>query len=180
MKQPKLITPSALITGAILIAITALITLGLMGLTQLTGGYAAPQMVGEQELGLWGRITWPIALHLATVALALILGPFILWRKKGDKTHRALGRIWAVLMLVTAIVSAFIRAPGGGIMGTGYSPIHIFTLWTLINVPLGVWLARKGHVRQHRGVMTGLYIGLWVAGAFTLIPGRIIGTLVFG
>lgn len=180
MKQPKLITPRALITGVITIAITALITLAFMGLSQLTGGYAAPQMVGGPEQGIWGRITWPIALHLATVVPALILGPFILWRKKGDDTHRTLGRIWAVLMLITAIVSAFIRAPGGGIMGSGYSPIHIFTVWTLINVPLGVWLARKGHLRQHRGVMTGLYIGLCVAGAFTFIPGRIIGNLVFG
>jgi len=29
-------------------------------------------------------------------------------------------------------------------------------------------------------MMTGLYIGLVLAGSFTLIPGRLLGTLVFG
>ena len=48
-----------------------------------------------------------------------------------------------------------------------------------MNAPLGVWLARKGRVRAHRGAMTGLYAGLVIAGAFTLIPGRLIGNLVF-
>lgn len=166
---------SAMTTVAITILITALITFALMALSGLSGGFAAPQAMATE-----GHVTWPIAIHLATVLPALLLGPFILFRKKGDTPHRILGRIWAVLMLVTAIASAFIRAPGGGILGTGYSPIHIFTIWTLANVPLGVWFARKGDVARHRGVMTGLYIGLCVAGAFTLIPGRLLGNLMFG
>lgn len=175
MKQASFLTPKAIASAAITILITVCITFALMALSGLSGGFAAPQAMEGA-----GRITWPIMIHLATVLPALFLGPFILLRRKGDDTHRLLGRIWAVLLLVTAIASAFIRAPGGGIMGTGYSPIHIFTVWTLVNVPLGVWLARKGHVAQHRGVMTGLYIGLCVAGAFTFIPGRLLGNLVFG
>lgn len=166
---------SAITTVVITILITAFITFAMMAMSGLSGGFAAPQ-----AMAIEGHITWPIIIHLATVLPALLLGPFILLRKKGDASHRMLGRIWAVLMLITAIASAFIRAPGGGILGTGYSAIHIFTIWTLVNVPLGVWFVRKGQVAQHRGIMTGLYIGLCVAGAFTLIPGRLLGNLVFG
>jgi len=154
--------------------ITVLITLGMMLLTETSGGYAGPASMAANR-----GITLPVALHLATIIPAFFLGPVILFRKKGDATHRFLGRIWAVLMLVTAIASAFIRAPGGGIAGTGYSPIHIFTVWTLINVPMAIWLARSGKIAQHRSVMIGLYVGLCIAGGFAFLPGRIMGNLVF-
>lgn len=164
--------PSMLVTGLITIAITVTLTV----LAMVTGGFATPQSVAAGE----SRLTLPVMLHLVTVVPALLLGPFILWRKKGDRLHKLLGRIWIALMVTTAIASAFIVAPGGGIAGTGFSPIHFFTLWTLVNVPLAIYLARAGKIRHHRGAMTGLYIGLCIAGAFTLLPGRLLGNLVFG
>ena len=91
-----------------------------------------------------------------------------------------LGRVWAGLMIVTAISSAFIRTPGAGIAGTGFSYIHIFTVWTLVSIPLGIWAIRNDRVRAHRGIMVGLYVGLLIAGSFTFIPGRLLGNLVFG
>jgi len=159
----------------VIAVITVLITFLMMVLTAMTGGYAAPMSVAANR-----GITLPIAVHLATVVPAFLLGPVVLWRKKGDARHRLLGRVWAGLMLITAIASAFIRAPGGGIAGTGYSVIHIFTLWTLINVPLAIWLARSGKIEHHRSAMIGLYVGLCVAGGFAFLPGRIVGNLVFG
>ncbi|HCY03355.1 MAG TPA: hypothetical protein DHU71_11400, partial [Erythrobacter sp.] len=64
--------------------------------------------------------------------------------------------------------------------GTGFSALHLFTVWTLICAPVGVWLAWKKRIAAHQGVMTGLYIGLVLAGSFTLIPGRLVGSMVFG
>ena len=161
--------------SAITVMITALITLVLMAVSGLTGGYSTPQAAASS-----GEISLAVIVHLSTVIPAVFLGPVVLMRKKGDAMHRLLGRIWAALMLVTAIASAFIRAPGGGIAGTGYSAIHAFTIWTLICIPLAVWLVRKGNVDAHRRMMGGLYVGLLVAGAFSFIPGRIMGNLVFG
>ena len=158
-----------------LLLVTAAITVLFMALSQLTGGYAAPQTQGEGS-----RFTLPIMVHLAAAIPAVLLGPAILLRRKGDAPHRLLGCIWVCLMLTTAIASAFIRAPGGGILGTGFSFIHIFTVWTLVVVPLAVLAIRKGDVRAHRGAMTGLYAGLCLAGLFTLIPGRLLGNIVFG
>jgi uncharacterized membrane protein len=44
-----------------------------------------------------------------------------------------------------------------------------------------VFLARRGNIHAHRRSMIGLYLGaLLVTGAFTLLPGRIMGRVVFG
>lgn len=158
-------------TIAITIAITAVMTLA----SAMFGGFGSGAGTAQTR-----ALSLPIIIHLATVVPALLLGPVVLLRRKGDATHRLLGRIWAVLMLVTAISSAFIRTPGAGIAGTGFSFIHIFTVWTLVNVPLAVLAARRGQIARHRGMMTGLYAGLVIAGAFTMIPGRLLGSLVFG
>ena len=167
-KRTLLIT--ALITIAITVALTVMSSLG--------GGFAASG--GQPSSGdIAQKLTGPILFHIATAAVAAILGPFILFRRKGDHIHKVTGRIWAGLMIVTAISSAFIRTPGAGIAGTGFSYIHVFTVWTLINIPLGIWAIRQKRVAMHRGMMTGLYLGLLIAGGFTFIPGRLLGNLVF-
>ncbi len=162
------------ITVIITIAMTVLMTI----LSTFGGGFASSS--GQHAPGdITHKLTGPILLHLATALSAAILGPFILFRRKGDKTHKMLGRIWAALMIFTAISSAFIRAPGAGIAGSGFSYIHIFTVWTLISIPLGIWAIRRKKTRMHRGIMAGLYVGLLIAGGFTLVPGRLLGNLVF-
>lgn len=171
---------NTIITWGVTALITVAITLTMTFIGVSTDSFSTPRAVAEAAAAEEAGIPLPVVIHLITVVPALLLGPFILWRKKGDKIHKLLGRIWAALMMVTAIASAFIGAPGGGIAGTGFSPIHIFTVWTLTNVPLAIWLARRGKIAQHKSTMTGLYVGLCIAGAFTLIPGRIIGNMVFG
>jgi len=48
-------------------------------------------------------------------------------------------------------------------------------------LPLGIYFARRHNVVGHRKTMLGLFFGaLVVAGAFTLLPGRILGRVVFG
>lgn len=158
------------------VAITTVVaTILLMVLSMVLGGFASP-VSGTGP----SPISWPIVIHLATALPALLLGPVILRRRKGDSLHKLLGRIWVALMLVTAIASAFIRTPGGGIAGTGFSLIHIFTVWTLVTVPIAVRAARARDVETHRNMMTGVYVGLCIAGLFTLLPGRLLGNLAFG
>lgn len=159
----------------VMIAITIAITFALTALSASMGGFGSDDARAADPRGL----SVPIIIHLATAIPALILGPVVLLRRKGDAIHRLMGRSWVGLMLVTAAASAFINSPGGGVMGTGFSFIHVFTIWTLVNAPLGIWLARNGKIDAHRGVMKGLYIGLCVAGATTLIPGRLFGTMLF-
>lgn len=155
---------------------TILMTLAIMALTRMTGGFVAD----ENTMAVQGGIKLPIIIHLATVIPAVPLGAYVLWRKKGDATHRLLGKLWVMLMVVTAIASFWIGEPGTGISGTGLSFIHIFSILVLVSVPLGIWSIRIGDVVGHQKAMQGMYIGLIVAGLFSFIPGRILGFAIFG
>ena len=61
-----------------------------------------------------------------------------------------------------------------------WSPIHLLAIYTLAMLPLGVYFARGHNVRGHQRTMLGLFLGaLIIAGAFTLVPGRIMHKVVF-
>ncbi len=155
---------------------TILITLVLMSLVSISGGFVS----GTEPETARPRLSIAIIIHLSTVVPAIPMGAYILWRKKGDALHKAMGRVWAILMIVTAISSFWIGRPGTGLGGTGYSFIHIFSIVTLVSIPLGIWAIRKGDVVGHYRAMQGPYIGLLIAGLFAFLPGRILGSLIFG
>lgn len=114
-------------------------------------------------------------IHLFTVIPAVPLGAFLLWRTKGDRIHRMLGRIWGALMMVTSLSTFWLQSLSGG-----FSFIHLFAVLTLVSIPLAVWNARRGNIRAHRNAMRGVYAGLVAAGLLALVPGRTLGTLLFG
>jgi uncharacterized membrane protein len=121
-----------------------------------------------------------IFFHLLTAFGALLLGLFMLLRRKGTRSHRLLGWTWVALMGSTALASAFIRdyrLPNV----FGYTPIHLFTLTVAVMLPLAIRHVRRGRIGAHRKTMTGLYVGACViAGVFTLLPGRFLGSLLWG
>lgn len=109
--------------------------------------------------------------HLATVLPALLIGTVLMVQTKGTAIHIALGRIYMLLMLTTAVLSFWVR----GLNGEALSPIHALSAWTIVSVLTGWWAIRTGRRRVHRGFMIGLYAGVLIAGAFTLLPGRALG-----
>ena len=118
--------------------------------------------------------------HLVTAVAALLLGLLMLSRRKGTRSHRMLGWIWVALMASTALASAFIRDYRLPNL-YGYTPIHGFTLAVAVMLPLAIWFIRHGNVRGHRKTMTGLYVGACIAaGLFALLPGRFLGSLLWG
>ena len=122
----------------------------------------------------------PLAIQLhATAALAaMALGALVLFRRKGTPQHKALGRIWAVLMLVVATSAIFINEIK--LIGP-FSPIHLFVLLTYAGVGYGIWQIRRRNVGAHRATMQATYLGaLLLTGAFTLLPGRRMHDVLFG
>jgi uncharacterized membrane protein len=116
-----------------------------------------------------GLLMW---LHLASVMLPLAITPVQLLRRRGDGAHRLLGRIWALSLFATALISLGIRDINDG----GFSFIHIFSIVTIITVPMLVFAARHHRIARHRGAVRGLVTGaLLTAGYFTLIPSRMLG-----
>jgi uncharacterized membrane protein len=120
------------------------------------------------------RLTPLIAFHISVAMLALVLGAVMFARPKGTPGHRLLGCIWVASMVATAFGSFWIQR------GDHFSWIHLLSAWTLFGLFMAVRNVRRGSIQAHRGWMIGLYMGLAIAGAFTLLPNRLLGSLVFG
>jgi uncharacterized membrane protein len=135
-------------------------------MTDLYAITSLPQLLAERPL---------IFFHLACAIGALVLGLAMLLRRKGNRSHRALGWLWVVLMGGAAVSSAFLS--GGRLPHlAGFSPIHLLTALVLVMLPRAVLQARRGNIEAHRRTMRGLYFGgCVIAGAFTLMPGRFLG-----
>lgn len=119
-----------------------------------------------------------IFVHAVSMIGATTLGGWLLLGRKGQTAHRVGGWAWVALMATAALTSLFIPSNFPHIAGFG--PIHLLTVYVLAILPLGVWRARSHQVRAHRKTMQGLYIGAClVAGAFTLLPGRLLGQMLW-
>jgi uncharacterized membrane protein len=124
----------------------------------------------------WGRLPPMVWVHLATIAIALVLTPIMLLRKRGDQPHRYLGRIWVAAMLATALASFFVAQSTNG----GWSPIHILSFWVSLQVPMIYWSAKTRRVLLHRRLVRGMVLGaLLIAGFFTFPFNRQLGQWLF-
>lgn len=125
----------------------------------------------------WGAIPGAVWVHLATITVALVLTPVLMWRRRGDRNHRVLGYVWAGAMLLTAIDSLFVRLTNHG----HFSPIHALSAMTIVLVPVLVLAARRHDHDRHRRSVRGMIIGaLLVAGFFTFPFDRLLGRWLFG
>ena len=151
----------------VIVAASLAVTLLFWGLSLLIGrpdGWRPPR---GAEIALF--------VHLGTAVPAVPLGAFVLWGRKGGSIHKLLGRVWAGLMMATAISTFWLQSLAGG-----FSFIHLFSVLTLVSIPLAIWNARRGNIRAHRNAMRGVYFGLIAAGLLAAAPGRYLGELLFG
>ena len=127
--------------------------------------------------GALGQVPGQVWLHLATVLVALALTPVMLWRRRGDRVHRWLGRVWVAAMAATALASFAVRVIRPG----HFSPIHLLSVFTLAMLPVAVVKARRHDIAGHRRAILGMTTGaLLIAGAFTLLPFRMLGHWLLG
>jgi uncharacterized membrane protein len=130
------------------------------------------------------QLTPVIAIHMTAALGALLTGPIALWARKGaaqrPRLHRAFGYAWVTLMLMTAISAIFIRdfrLPNLA----GFTPIHLLIPVTLAGLFGAFWFLYQRNIEGHRRTMQQLYFSACVgAGAFTLLPGRYLGQMVWG
>jgi uncharacterized membrane protein len=119
-----------------------------------------------------------IPLHAFAAMAAFVLGVVQFAAPKGTLPHRSIGWIWVLLMVGVAVSSFWINQIR--LLGP-WSPIHLLSIFTLTMLPFGVWMAHRHRVIDHRRIMILIFTGaLVIAGLFTLLPGRIMHSVVFG
>ena len=118
----------------------------------------------------------PVMIHVASVLPTVPLGGYLLLAPKGTPRHRLLGKVWLILMLVTATSAIFIQTTGG------FSWIHVFVPLTFHAAWKVMDTARKGDIAAHKRHLVTTYLtALMLPGvAAFLIPGRLMNVMLFG
>lgn len=120
-------------------------------------------------------------LHLATVVPAFVIGTTLLIIKKGTNIHKLFGRVYMVLMMITAFITLFMKAEVGPTILNHFGWIHSFSFLTIYTVPTAYLAIKKGNVKAHKRKMILLYFGaIIIAGGFTFVPGRYLYSVFFG
>lgn len=114
-----------------------------------------------------------ILIHLITALAAVAVGAAMFLLKKGTQLHRMTGRVWVLLMAVTALVSFGIQSKGH------LSWIHLLSALVLYMLALAVWSIRQRRISAHKRAVAGAYIGLVIAGMFALAPWRRLGNMAW-
>ena len=118
--------------------------------------------------------------HFGLASTCLVLGPVIFFRRKGDKTHRRLGRSWAAMMLMMNLSALATYDMSGR-----PNMFHAFALLNLAAL-IPAWLYIRRYIKHrnprdllnHQEMMVWAYFGLFAAGvwqaATTLVRMRFI------
>ena len=111
-----------------------------------------------------------IAVHASTASVALLLGAYnLIRRRRGDRRHRIVGRVWLACMYVTVLSSFAIQALHPG----HFTWIHGLSVFTFVTLTIGLWAARTHRAAMHAQFLAGSYFGL--VGAFigaVVVPRR--------
>jgi len=118
--------------------------------------------------------------HLISIALAFLIGTFLLMSRKGTHPHKLLGKVYMLLMLFTTLVTLFMSAEIGPTLFNHFGFIHLLSLLVLYLVPSAYVAVRKKNIVRHRRNMIGLYVGSIIfAGALAFSPGRLLHSWLF-
>lgn len=117
-----------------------------------------------------------IQIHIVVAIAALIFGLVMFSRRKGDRVHKLMGKLFLVFMLMTAGTAIFIREINGG----SFSWIHVFVPLTFFAAWEVVHYVRKGNIARHKRAVTGLFFGaLLIPGLAAFLPGRTMWMIFF-
>jgi len=125
-----------------------------------------------------------VQIHWMAALASAVIGIGIFVRTKGTKLHRFMGRLYVVLMVITAVSAFFVRSVDPGetySLLTNFSFIHLLIPLTLHSLYMAIRAIRNGDVEAHKKNMIYAYIGgIVIAGAFTFLPGRHMHSVFFG
>ena len=156
------------------------VTRTIVSLVCFTMTFACLVALGKAALGMVDNLhhyaKLPIIIHVASVLPAIPLGGYLLLAPKGTPMHKMLGKVWLILMLVTATSAIFIQSSGG------FSFIHLFVPMTFHAAWKVVATARKGDIAGHKKHLVFTYLtALMIPGIFAFVlPGRLMNVMLLG
>lgn len=119
--------------------------------------------------------------HLGSIGIAFIIGTALLFTPKGSPAHRLFGRVYLLMLMVSAGVTLLMPAHSTHRLFDHWGVLHILSFVVLYYAPAGWWAAYQGRMQTHRRIMTNLYIGsILIAGFFAFMPGRLLHGWLFG
>lgn len=128
------------------------------------------------NIDYFAQASFAVQVHMLVAVGALILGIIMFSRKKGTWAHKMTGRVFAMLMFLTAFSAIFIREIKEG----SFSWIHIFVPITFFALFETVFYIRKGNLKGHKRAVKGLFFGaLLIPGVFSFMPGRTMWMIFF-
>lgn len=151
-----------------------------ISLACFTMSFAIVVALGKAALGMVEGIEayakLPVILHVAAVLPTIPLGGWLLLAGKGTALHKQLGKVWLVLMLLTATTAIFIQSNGT------FSWIHLFVPLTFHAAWKVMATARAGNIRAHKNHLVRTYLlALMLPGlAAFVVPGRMMNTMLLG
>ncbi|WP_379922565.1 DUF2306 domain-containing protein [Erythrobacter sp. R86502] len=151
-----------------------------VSLACFTMSFAILIALGKASLGMVETLhhyaKLPIIIHVAAVLPTVPLGGWLLLARKGTAMHKRLGKVWLVLMLITATSAIFIQSSGG------FSWIHLFVPITFHAAWKVVATARRGDIQAHKRHLIVTYLtALMIPGiAAFMIPGRLMNVMLLG
>ena len=128
----------------------------------------------KNHLSILNLLFQMIVSHLFLAFTALIIGSVNLFSKKGTQRHKFIGWFWIIFMTYVAVSSFWIKELNDGV----FSWIHLLSIITLISLILSIIAIKLRFIKIHSLLMIGTYIGLFIAGIFTLMPGRYIANFI--
>ncbi|MEM7260263.1 MAG: DUF2306 domain-containing protein [Pseudomonadota bacterium] len=119
-----------------------------------------------------------VLVHAVMAMLAVVVGALQFVLAKGTFLHKLFGWCWVALMALVALSSFGIHELR--LVGP-FSPIHLLSVLVLYSLWEGISRVRQGNINGHRRSMISLYLyAMVLTGALTLLPGRVMYTVIFG
>lgn len=132
----------------------------------------------DGALRILGGLDPATQFHLCAACVALLLGPFAIYRRRRDRVHKVCGWVWVLAM--AALAGSGFLLHGIRLWGP-FSPIHLLSVLTLWYLWRGVRAAIRRDIALHSRIMAQLYWRAAIgAGLFTLWPGRTLNRMLFG
>jgi uncharacterized membrane protein len=151
-----------------------------ISLACFTMSFAVVVALGKAALGMVDGLEHfaklPLIIHVAAVLPTIPLGGWLLLARKGTALHKQLGKVWLVLMLITATSAIFIQSNGS------FSWIHLFVPLTFHAAWKVMATARRGDIQAHKRHLVLTYLtALMLPGlAAFMIPGRLMNVMLMG